>query len=113
MVETHPPLGLSQNDLTKLNERMNDVAYLNCWEMQILRAGDDRSQWSGNHVQPFLVETLSTVTTKAKFVSPLSLEGARLFFEKMNVDEFREWQEGVRTGIRDGNWAKLAAHRTC
>ena len=114
MVKIHPPLGLSQDGFTTLNERMNSLAHKKLWASIAQGIGDDRFEWSELDVLFCLVGTLSTITTKAKFMDPhISSESARLFFENMNADEFREWQEGFWMGIRDRNWAKLASHRTC
>jgi hypothetical protein len=50
---------------------------------------------------------------KATFIAPLSRAEARELVQSMNDSEFEEWKNGVQKGVNEGDWANLAAHRTC
>ena len=108
----HPPainpLGLSQVGITSLNKGMNKLADRYNLRAVVQQIGDDRSEWSELIVQDRILTLLKTLVLSAKFI-----DHSKQFAENMNDDEFREWRDGVLTGLRDRNWAELAAHRMC
>lgn len=59
----------------------------------------------------FLLSSLAKTTVKGSFISPLPLEELETFVEGFNMDERREWEDGIKMCIESGDWSDLITHR--
>jgi hypothetical protein len=104
-------LVLSRDELSKLNDEMNFLSQL--WT--IPKAEEDVDTWNKLTMVAVLQLSLqlSSFTSKRDLFSlPSGPSGAQSFMENLKDDELKEWKEGVRMGMKEGNWEKLVMHRT-
>jgi hypothetical protein len=103
-------LVLSQDELSKLNHAMNFQSRL--WT--IPKAEEDVDTW--NELTTFVIIQLSfqlsSMSKRVLFSLCTDPSEAQRFTEDLKDDELKEWKEGVRMGMKEGNWEKLVMHRT-
>jgi len=58
-----------------------------------------------------LLSSLAKTTAKGSFISPLLPDEAERFVEGFNMDERREWEDGIKMCIESGDWSDLITHR--
>jgi hypothetical protein len=58
-----------------------------------------------------LLSSLAKTTAKDSFISPLVPKEVERFVEGFNLDERREWEDGIRTCMESGDWSNLITHR--
>lgn len=112
-------LPLSQVELSKLNEAMNKfsekekLGNIIHYADEFAEAGEYTWNYLSSSVVAFLSAELSKITSKAQLFSIYSsADEVTSFAQNLKVDELKAWKEGLRTGVLEGNWGKLAAHRT-
>ena len=119
---SHPPLSsvgrrppLSQDQLTALNEAMNDLSHSGGWQSRIADAGDDASKLRSlfSNILFYLCSVLLAIAPKANIIATPLPKQANELVRNLNNDGLEEWQRGVQRGLSEGDWAVLTAHRTC
>jgi len=45
------------------------------------------------------------------FILPLNRNEAERFVEGFNIDERREWEDGIKMCMESGDWSDLITHR--
>ncbi len=103
-----PPAVPSLQD--KINLEMNDVNWL-VKNLKMQRAGNDPKQQA--EVFGFMINNLvNAATSEANFIEPPSNRAAEKLIEGLDEKDLEEWQDGVKAGIKTGDWASLASHCT-
>jgi hypothetical protein len=107
---------LSQAELSKLNDAMNEESQLGSWITRARLAEEDVDKWNKlNRLVIFeLSAQLSTTSNRDLFSCFTSLSCAEYqeFMDKLKGDELKKWNEGVLMGVKKGNWGRLVMHRT-
>jgi hypothetical protein len=103
---------LSQEELSKLNDEMNQRSKL--WVTLARLAEEDVDMWdllTLNVIQRLSAQ-LSKTSNRDLFSLIPGLPEAERFAENLKDDELKDWKEGVLMGVRNRSWEQLAMHRT-
>jgi hypothetical protein len=111
-------VGLSPDELSTLNDAMNQESKLQKWETRALEAEDMdmwelESEWDSltfSIIQELSYQMSSTSKGHLFFRYNRRHE-ARMFAESLKDDKLKKWKEGVLMGIKERNWEILAMHR--
>jgi hypothetical protein len=126
---TFPPASSSANkrlkpilpaaQLLALNDRMGRVSRSKLWQRRIRDAQneDSESEWRALFLDVLvsLLLELSSRTTNLKdsVIPPLaSHDKADSLVNDLTDEEFKEWVNGVQTGVKENDWGHLIVHRT-
>jgi hypothetical protein len=101
---TPPAVPSLQN---RINLTMNDTN----WSIKMERAGNDRKKQA--EVFGLMICNFAHATSvETSFIDEPNLRAAEKLIEGLDEKGLKEWQDGVRAGIRKGDWASLASHCT-
>ena len=99
--------------LCALNDTMDRISRRNLWQHRIVDAqkDDSQSEWQGlfSDILICLLLQLSNTNLKDSVIPPLACDS---LVNDLTDDEFKEWVNGVQTGVKEKDWAHLIAHRT-
>ena len=97
-----------------INNNMNAKKSKMVWENRLQEAEDDESEW--NELSTDILFYLSNILEKTgwKGVIPhQSLLQAENIVAGLTGSSLEQWKEGVRKGVKVGNWEDLVHHRAC
>jgi hypothetical protein len=105
-------LDVPQDELTSLNAYLNRKSRSFFWPTQRQQAEDPSDMTSLlSTILNYLLSSLAETTAKGSFISPLLPNEAERFVEGFNMDERREWEEGIKMCMETGDWSDLITHR--
>ena len=91
---------------------MNKWSSSHLMSMFIERAGDDPEGQEELFADILFAVTQVELGSETKFIGPLLLPDAEKLIKDLNDDGLKEFKEGVKAGVYENNWARLASHRT-
>ena len=105
-------LNVPQDQLTSLNAQLNRKSRSGLWPTRLQQASENPPDMTLlissilNDILFALVET----DIKDDFISPLD-RNPEIFVEGFNIDERREWEDGIKLCMESGDWSDLITHR--
>jgi hypothetical protein len=123
---TSPPASSSANkrlkpilptaQLEALNNAMEKLSRRNQWQRRFADAQNDASQsaWRDlfSDVLICLSLLLSTTNLKDSVIPPIAYDKADSLVNDLTDEEFKEWVNGVQTGVKKNDWEHLIVHCT-
>src|SRR5258708_34960444 len=96
-------LDVPEDELTSLNAHLIRKSGSDLW-LQRLEAAEDPFTMNSllSAILNTLLTSLAKTTAKDSFISPFLPEEAERFVEGFNLDERREWEDGIRTCMESG-----------
>jgi hypothetical protein len=115
---TSHQVGLSPDELSTLNDAMNQESKVQRWKTRAFEAEDmdmweSESEWDSltfSIIQELSYQLSSTSKGHLFFRFNRHHE-AQMFAESLKDDKLKKWKEGVLMGIKERNWENLAMHR--
>lgn len=91
------------------NDKITNIAHFHGWRNQINAARDD-SEWRN-----FFSLVTWTLTNKniPDILPPQTEAQSIVITNNFSENELREWKDGVRKGLEEGDWTDLVIHREC
>ena len=99
---------LPDGQLTKLNYKMNSLAYRRDWEILVDTADD--SLWLGILSDVLMELTRDLASTDV--ITNITFDRADDIVKSFNKDQLEEWKVDVRNAVRSGCWNDLLERRT-
>ena len=96
-----------KDELTALNAHLIRKSKSEMW-LQRLEAADTSLLPT---ILNSLLVLLAKTTVKGSFISPLFPDELERFVEGFNMDERREWEDGIKMCIESSDWSDLITHR--
>jgi hypothetical protein len=111
--EKRPKVDLPLAQLDALNDMMKNRSRRQMWQTRIENAGND-SQWRELFLDilMYLTDALAATDLKGSVIAPRISSQADEIVKGFTEKEEQEWKDGVRKGVKEGDWADLIAHRT-
>jgi hypothetical protein len=123
-VDTHPgslptsssassELDIDGVDLGSLNNNMTKM-FKSYWQLEALTNRADENAWRGVNVLFFqaITEELAATELKSKIIGIPQYKAAQSIVKGLNPKELEQWEAGVLSGVRTGDWQELIKHRT-
>jgi hypothetical protein len=89
-----------------INEKITEIAHRQHWQNQFDKAGND-SEW-----RDFFPAVIVAITNrKISAILPQSEDDSIKITNSLSENELKEWKDGVRKGLKDGDWTDLINHR--
>ncbi len=105
-----PHFHFLQGELDALNKSMNDD-YAAAWSTRIQNDGHDPKK-RAKVFADILITITDELPSKKYFIGSISRSDAKKLIENLDDNEFKELLHGVKAGIEEGDWARLALHCT-
>jgi hypothetical protein len=104
---------LPQHQLIAFNNKMDQYSHLRGWHRNIDDAGKDLVQWRtlSSDVLVYLTNQLAATDLKADVITFLLPHQAADLVDRFSQDEFSTWMDGVKKGVKMGDWTHLINHR--
>ena len=99
---------LPDGQLTKLNYKMNSLAYRRDWEILVDTADD--SLWLG--ILSDVLMELTRELASTDVITNITFDRADDIVKSFNKDQLEEWKVDVRNAVRSGCWNDLLERRT-
>ena len=106
-------LNVPQDQLTSLNARLNRWSRSGLWPTRLQQASENPPDMTFliSSILMDILFALAETDIKDDFISPLSPNQADRFVEGFNIDERREWEDGIKMCMESGDWSDLITHR--
>ena len=107
----HAKLALPQDQMNAINAAMCRDSDISRWPILLEIEGDNPENL--RKLMLAVLMRLTLILSRNGFnISVLQVEEADTIVESFNESEYKEWEAGLRTGVKTGNWEHLVVHRT-
>jgi len=104
---------LNVPQLTSLNAELNSRSTSGSWPTRLQQAlkNPPRMTLLISSILNDILFALAETDIKDDFILPLNRNEAERFVEGFNIDERREWEDGIKMCMESGDWSDLITHR--
>ena len=100
-----------------LEATLNTISSVGKWSHLVQSAdsedGEPVWQYIFERILVEITHTLASTNRKGEFINELTLTQAREILKGFSPEDIKIWRDGVRKGLKDGNWEDLIHHRAC
>jgi len=99
--------------LTSLNAELNSRSTSGSWPTRLQQAlkNPPRMTLLISSILNDILFALAETDITDDFILPLNRNEAERFVEGFNIDERREWEDGIKMCMESGDWSDLITHR--
>jgi hypothetical protein len=101
------PHPLQPHEIDEINSIMSEIN----WSGRIQKAGNDAEKQEMVIAQLFVHLTLG-LPSKANYFIEVTSSQAKELLKSLDENGLKEWEDGVKAGIYNHDWARLACHCT-